>query len=88
MRSSGGEDSSFVDLTAHFANVVKPTNNVESLNYAEQRREVTFEVMLDSYDDLEVIKSKLASANVVVDVANAEEEGGKVRSRLRVRYGS
>ncbi len=88
VKSDATDAAKFVDLTAHFANAVKPTNQVVSINYADQREEVTVEVMLDSYDDLEVIKSKLAAADVAVDVANAEEEGDKVRSRLRVRYQS
>ena len=44
------------------------------------------EVMLGGYEDLETIKGKLASSGVNVDVASAEEEGGRVRSRLRVKY--
>jgi general secretion pathway protein L len=86
VKTDAGEGGAFVDLTAQFANVVGATNEVVSMSYAEQRKEVTIEVMLNSYDDIETIKTKLASAGVAVDVANAEEEGAKVRSRLRVRY--
>ena len=86
-RSPSGERSSdFVGLTAQFSNAIKPTDLVQSLNFTDQRGEVTVEVMLDTYDDLETIKSKLGSSGVVVEVASAEQEEKKVRSRLRMRY--
>ncbi len=85
-KSNASEASAFVGLTAHFANVVEAEHRVDSLSYADQRQEVTVEVMLASYDDLETIKGKLAGAGVTVDVTSAEEEQGRVRSRMRVRY--
>ena len=81
------EASAFIGLTAHFANVISADNQVESLSYTDQREELTVEVMLNSYDDLDTIKQKLSGAGVAVEVASAEEEGSKVRSRMRVRYG-
>ncbi|MEM7079815.1 MAG: type II secretion system protein GspL [Pseudomonadota bacterium] len=90
-RSTQGEDggaSAFVGLAAHFAQAITVDNQVTSLNYEDARGELTVEVMLDSYDDLEGIKSRLGNAGVAVDVTNAEEEGTKVRSRMRVRYAS
>ncbi len=85
-KANSGETSAFVGLAAHFANVIDDSSRVNSMSYTEQRRELTVEVMLNSYDDLETIKGKLASAGVAVDVASAEQEAGRVRSRLRVRY--
>ncbi|MEM9623581.1 MAG: type II secretion system protein GspL [Pseudomonadota bacterium] len=80
--------SDFVALTAHFSNVLETDTRVSTLNYADQRRELTVEVMLSSYDDLEIIKSKLAGEGVTVDVTSAEQEGQQVRSRLRMRFAS
>jgi len=89
---SGGagdtDGSVFVGLTAHFANVIDDAGIVDSLSYTEQRQELTVEVMLDSYADLDVIKEKLASAGVEVEVVSAEQEESGARSRLRVRYAS
>jgi general secretion pathway protein L len=85
-KANTGEASAFVGLAAHFANVIDDSSRVDSMSYTEQRRELTVEVMLNSYDDLETIKGKLSRAGVAVDVASAEQEAGRVRSRLRVRY--
>lgn len=85
-KANAGGGSAFVGLAAHFANVIDDKSRVDSMSYTEQRRELTVEVMLASYDDLETIKSKLASSGVAVDVASAEQQQGRVRSRLRVRY--
>ena len=81
----GGSGSAFVGLTANLANSLATDSTVASLSYNEQRRELTVEVMLSNYDELEVIKSKLEGTGIAIDVASAEEEGGRVRSRLRVR---
>lgn len=81
------EASGFVQLTSHFANVLDLQSQVTSLRYQARNDEITVEVMLKDYEELEVIRSKLADQGVSVEVANAEEEGGKVRSRLRVKAG-
>ncbi len=87
MRGGAAEaGSDFVGLTAHLSNTISTGHLLESLSYTDQRRELTAEVILGSYDDLEVIKGELARVGVTVDVANAEQEGQRVRSRLRVRY--
>jgi general secretion pathway protein L len=81
-----GESSDFVGLTAQFANVIDTNSQVESLSYTDQRRELTVEVMLKSYADLDVIKDKLANSGVAVEVVSAEQVEAGARSRLRVRY--
>jgi type II secretory pathway component PulL len=81
------EAGGFVQLTSHFANVLDLQSQVTSLRYQARNDEITVEVMLKDYEELEVIRSKLADQGVSVEVANAEEEGGKVRSRLRVKAG-
>ena len=57
-----------------------------ALSYTDQRKELTVEVMLNSYADLDVIKDKLAGAGVAVEVVSAEQVDAGARSRLRVRY--
>lgn len=87
-KAADGDGSAFVGLAAQFANVIDANSRVDSLSYTEQRRELTVEVMLNSYADLDVIKEKLASAGVDVEVVSAEAEESGARSRLRVRYRS
>lgn len=81
-----GAAGAFVGLLAQFSNVLDAGAAVSSINYAGQREELTVEVMLDSYDDLETIKTELAQSGVGLEVASAEQEERGVRSRLRVRY--
>ena len=85
--SADGGDSAFVGLLAQFSNVLDERADVASINYAGQREELTVEVMLGSYDELETIKNKLAENGVGLEVASAEQETRGVRSRLRVTYG-
>ncbi len=84
----GADSSTFVGLTAQFANVIDDAGIVDSLSYTEQRQELTVELMLKSYADLDVIKEKLAGEGVEVEVVSAEQEESGARSRLRVRYAS
>ena len=83
---SGGEASAFVGLTAHLANALTTDNLMVQLGFNDRRQELTAEVMMQNYDQLEVLKTELASAGVGVEVASAENEGELVRSRIRVKY--
>lgn len=78
----------FVGLTAQLSNVLEQGSKVDSLIYSSQRQELTVEVMLGGYDDLDVIKEKLAGSGVAVEVVSSEIEDAGARSRLRVRYES
>ena len=82
------ENNAFVGLTAQFANVMTSSGRVDSLSYTQQREELTVEVLLDSFDDLESLKGKLAQAGIALEVVSSESEDAGARSRLRLRYES
>ena len=82
--TSGSTGNDFVGLLANFANVAEPTNIVSSINY--QRQELSLEVLLESYDDIDPLKDKLAGLGIVVDVNNAQQQTNGVQSRLRMRF--
>ncbi len=84
--SNDDSGSAFVGLTAQFANIIDRNSQVDSLSYTDQKRELTIEVMLESYAELDVIKDKLARNGVAVEVVSAEQVDAGARSRLRVRY--
>ncbi|MCR9258176.1 MAG: type II secretion system protein GspL [Pseudomonadaceae bacterium] len=86
--NSAEENSAFVGLTAQFANVMTSSGRVDSLSYTQQREELTVEVLLDSFDDLESLKGKLAQAGIALEVVSSESEDAGARSRLRMRYES
>ncbi|XOV81755.1 MAG: type II secretion system protein GspL [bacterium] len=88
-QSSSAEDANaFIGLTAQFANVMSSNGRVDSLSYTQQREELTVEVLLDSFDDLEALKRKLGQAGIAMDVVSSEQEEAGARSRLRMRYES
>ena len=87
-QTTSGEASDFMGLVAAMADALAASDQVTSLSYAEQRRELNVEVLLNNYDQIDTLKETLAKAGVAMDTANAEQEGGKVRSRLKVRYAS
>lgn len=87
-KSADGQGSAFVDLTANIANVLDTGSQVDSMSFSGQRQELTIEVMLKSYADLDTIKEKLAGAGVAVEVVSAEQEPAGARSRLRLRFQS
>ena len=76
----------FIGLTAELANAIDARSRMENLNYAEQRQELTVDIVLPNYAALDVLKQTLADSGVLVEVVNAEQEEGGARSRLRVRY--
>lgn len=82
----GGERSAFIGLMGEMAQVLSAADSVTSVSYAEQRRELNMEVMLSNYDQIDSLKERLAANGVIMDTTNAEQEGTKVRSRIRVRY--
>ena len=82
------EDNAFVGLTAQFANVVGNSGRVDSLSYTQQREELTVEVLLDGYEELESLKDKLAQAGIALEVVSSEAVESGARSRLRMRYES
>jgi len=84
----GRHDNIFVGLAAQFSNALDSGSRVDSMSYTAQRRELTVEVMLGGYEDLDVIKDKLGAAGVEVEVVSSEIEANGARSRLRVRYKS
>ena len=81
---AGGQTSDFIGLMAHLANTIDGDSAVMSANY--QREELSVEVMLPSYDDLDPVKNELANVGVEVNVTSAEQDGQQVRSRMRLKF--
>ena len=82
----GDGQSAFVGLTAHLANSLTDRQRVTSISYAEQRGELSVEVMFRNYDEIDQLESKLSSIGIAVDRSTSEQESQGVRSRFRMRY--
>lgn len=60
---------------------------LQSLSYSASRRELTTELSLREYADLDRLRLQLEERGVVVHIGSAEEQDGIVRARLRVAMG-
>ena len=60
---------------------------LQSLSYSASRGELTTELSLREYADLDRLRLQLEEAGVVVHIGSAEEQDGIVRARLRVAMG-
>ncbi|MEE2785420.1 MAG: type II secretion system protein GspL [Pseudomonadota bacterium] len=84
--ASGDLNSEFIGLMAHFAKTAKPGHDLLSLSYTEQRRELTVEVLLKDYNELDIYKQTLVDKGIEVETTSAEQEERGIRSRMRFRY--
>ena len=85
-KTSAGETSAFVGLTAQVANALQGQGSVMSLSYTEQRRELNVEVMLNGYEDIDTLKQKLSTQGVQLENTTAQQVEQGVRSQMRVRF--
>ena len=60
---------------------------LQSLSYSASRGELTTELSLREYADLDRLRLQLEGQGVVVHIGSAEEQDGIVRARLRVAMG-
>ena len=60
---------------------------LQSLSYSASRGELTTELSLREYADLDRLRLQLEDQGVVVHIGSAEEQDGIVRARLRVAMG-
>ena len=60
---------------------------LRSLSYSAGRGELTTELSLREYADLDRLRLQLEAGGVVVHIGSAEEQDGVVRARLRVAMG-
>ena len=60
---------------------------LQSLSYSAGRGELTTELSLREYADLDRLRLQLEEQGVVVQIGSAEEQDGIVRARLRVAMG-
>ncbi len=82
----GESNSAFIGLVGAVAQALQGSDMVTSISYAEQHQELNVEVLLQSYDQIDTLKEYLEKSGLAMDTTNAEQEGTRVRSRIRVRY--
>ena len=59
-------------------------DRLQSLNFNQDKNELSIEVLLNTYDQLDIVRGSLESKGIAVEVASAEQEVGSVRARFNV----
>ncbi|HAE20464.1 MAG TPA: hypothetical protein DCG41_14710, partial [Verrucomicrobiales bacterium] len=70
---------SFIDLFGKTVSALRPNDQLQSLNFNQDKNELSIEVLLNTYDQLDIVRSSLESKGIAVEVASAEQEVGSVR---------
>ena len=79
------DSAGFLVLLDQLAAALDAGVKVRSMNYAESRGEMTTEIVLDNFDQLESVKTRLQDQGVAAEVASAEQAEEGVRARLRIK---
>ncbi|MDP6826213.1 MAG: type II secretion system protein GspL [Pseudomonadales bacterium] len=74
----------FIEYVADLAAVSDNSVTVLGLNYAEGRSELSADLRLARYEDLDQLKESLAARGVNAEISSAEEVEGGVRARMRL----
>tara|TARA_A100001015_G_scaffold134357_1_gene149064 strand:- start:686 stop:1978 length:1293 start_codon:yes stop_codon:yes gene_type:complete len=89
-RSATGEavQGGFLDLSVATSAALTADNRITSMTYNQQRQELLIDLTLSQYEQLEMLKQKLSQTGIQLEVANAEEEGSRIRARIKTSYQS
>lgn len=77
---------SMVDLMLRTTSVLGPNNELQSLRFRGKQMELTADVLISGFDELDAIKNRSQAAGIVVEVSDATAERARVRARLKGTY--
>ena len=76
----------FIDLLSRVAGGVTDADKIQSLRFNHQRMELTFEILLPGFNELDPLKERASTQGVLLKVTNADNDGNGVRARLSAEY--
>ena len=76
----------FIDLLSRVATSLTSGHQVQSLRFNEDRMVLDVEVLIDTFDELDSIKSRSQGQGILLEASDASGEGNGVRARLRGSY--
>lgn len=82
----GGNAQGFIDLLSRVAGGITGADKIQSLRFNHQRMQLTFEILLPGFNELDPLKERAAAQGVVLKVTNADNDGNGVRARLSAEY--
>ncbi len=77
---------SFVQLLGDTAPIFGPKGSVQSLSYLQGKKEMTIEMELKGYDQVDEIQTALKSRGVDIEVVSAGSIDGGISARIRASY--
>jgi type II secretory pathway component PulL len=85
---TGGAESSvsMVDLMLRTTSVLGPNSELQSLRFRAKQMELTADVLISGFDELDAIKNRSQAVGIVVEVSDATAERDRVRARLKGTY--
>ena len=85
--TAGAESSvSMVDLMLRTTSVLGPNSELQSLRFRGKQMELTADVLISGFDELDAIKNRSQAVGIVVEVSDATAERDRVRARLKGTY--
>lgn len=86
-RSSDADDGySMVDLLLRTSSVLGPDSDLQSVRFRAKQMELSADVLIAGFDELDNIKGRSQSVGISVEVSDASAEQDRVRARLIGTY--
>ncbi len=76
----------FVDLLSRVSAGFTGADKIQSLRFSRRRMQLTFEILLPGFNELDPLKERSAEQGVIINVTNADNDGTSVRARLSAEY--
>ena len=83
---AAGTSASMTDLMLRTTSVLGSNSELQSLRFRAKQMELTADVLIDGFEELEAIKARSQSMGIVVEISDATAEQSRVRARLVGTY--
>ena len=77
---------SMVDLMLRTTNALGSSSELQSLRFRAKQMELTAEVFITNFEELEAIKDRSQTMGIAIEVSDASAEQNRVRARLIGTY--
>ena len=84
--SATGTSTSMTDLMLRTTSVLGSNSELQSLRFRAKQMELTADVLIDGFEELEAIKARSQSMGIDVEISDATAEQSRVRARLVGTY--
>ncbi len=85
MGGQGTAAAEFMPLLGRLSKHLTPAIKVRSFNFQGSRDELSTELILGSFEDLDALKDKLANDGMSVEISSADQQQDGVHARLRLK---